>query len=160
MLHRLPEQHECLFDHMGRGRQDAVLKMVKLDRKVGRSCQRIGEECSWIVVPSEESLTGILFSCFFFFFFLEIFAFFFFCESGDTNLHLFSLKTMLALFEFHYRLSWLFSAFVGLIISLLPFGKKQTKERQNNKEQRKYTVCSLLLQTLDFIKMNEVRWHE
>ncbi|XP_026234714.1 AN1-type zinc finger protein 3-like isoform X2 [Anabas testudineus] len=46
MLHRLPEQHECLFDHLGRGRQEAVLKMVKLDRKVGRSCQRIGEECS------------------------------------------------------------------------------------------------------------------
>ncbi|XP_056463922.1 AN1-type zinc finger protein 3-like isoform X1 [Gadus chalcogrammus] len=46
MLHRLPEQHHCLFDHLGRGRQDAVLKMVKLDRKVGRSCQRIGEECS------------------------------------------------------------------------------------------------------------------
>uniref|UniRef100_A0A3Q3J0U3 AN1-type domain-containing protein n=1 Tax=Monopterus albus TaxID=43700 RepID=A0A3Q3J0U3_MONAL len=34
MLHRLPEQHECLFDHLGRGRQEAVLKMVKLDRKV------------------------------------------------------------------------------------------------------------------------------
>lgn len=47
MLHRLPEQHECMFDHLGRGRQEAVLKMVKLDRKVGRSCQRIGEECSW-----------------------------------------------------------------------------------------------------------------
>lgn len=46
MLHRLPEQHGCLFDHLGRGRQEAVLKMVKLDRKVGRSCQRIGEECS------------------------------------------------------------------------------------------------------------------
>lgn len=46
MLHRLPEQHECLFDHLGRGRQEAVMKMVKLDRKVGRSCQRIGEECS------------------------------------------------------------------------------------------------------------------
>ncbi|KAM9765866.1 AN1-type zinc finger protein 3 isoform 2-T2 [Menidia menidia] len=46
MLHRLPEQHECLFDHLGRGRQEAILKMVKLDRKVGRSCQRIGEECS------------------------------------------------------------------------------------------------------------------
>ncbi|XP_013887581.1 AN1-type zinc finger protein 3 [Austrofundulus limnaeus] len=46
MLHRLPEQHECLFDHLGHGRQEAVLKMVKLDRKVGRSCQRIGEECS------------------------------------------------------------------------------------------------------------------
>lgn len=54
MLHRLPEQHECLFDHLGRGRQEAVLKMVKLDRKVGRSCQRIGEECSW-AAPSEES---------------------------------------------------------------------------------------------------------
>uniref|UniRef100_A0A8C6THU6 Zinc finger, AN1-type domain 3 n=1 Tax=Neogobius melanostomus TaxID=47308 RepID=A0A8C6THU6_9GOBI len=46
MLHRLPEQHDCLFDHLGRGREEAVLKMVKLDRKVGRSCQRIGEECS------------------------------------------------------------------------------------------------------------------
>ncbi|KAJ8009354.1 hypothetical protein DPEC_G00088020 [Dallia pectoralis] len=46
MLHRLPEQHDCLFDHQGRGREEAVLKMVKLDRKVGRSCQRIGEECS------------------------------------------------------------------------------------------------------------------
>ncbi|KAL4648967.1 AN1-type zinc finger protein 3 isoform X1 [Arapaima gigas] len=46
MLHRLPEQHDCLFDHLGRGRQEAVLKMVKLDRKVGRTCQRIGEECS------------------------------------------------------------------------------------------------------------------
>lgn len=48
MLHRLPEQHDCLFDHLGRGREEAVLKMVKLDRKVGRSCQRIGEECSWL----------------------------------------------------------------------------------------------------------------
>ncbi|KPP65369.1 AN1-type zinc finger protein 3-like, partial [Scleropages formosus] len=46
MLHRLPEQHDCLFDHLGRGREEAVLKMVKLDRKVGRTCQRIGEECS------------------------------------------------------------------------------------------------------------------
>ncbi|MEQ2158549.1 zinc finger domain-containing protein, partial [Goodea atripinnis] len=46
MLHRLPEQHDCEFDHLGRGREEAVLKMVKLDRKVGRSCQRIGEECS------------------------------------------------------------------------------------------------------------------
>ncbi|KAG5857939.1 hypothetical protein ANANG_G00024720 [Anguilla anguilla] len=46
LLHRLPEQHDCLFDHLGRGREEAVMKMVKLDRKVGRSCQRIGEECS------------------------------------------------------------------------------------------------------------------
>uniref|UniRef100_A0A3B1ISL2 AN1-type domain-containing protein n=1 Tax=Astyanax mexicanus TaxID=7994 RepID=A0A3B1ISL2_ASTMX len=46
MRHRLPEQHDCVFDHQGRGRQEAVRKMVKLERKVGRSCQRIGEECS------------------------------------------------------------------------------------------------------------------
>ncbi|XP_051510843.1 AN1-type zinc finger protein 3-like [Myxocyprinus asiaticus] len=46
MRHRLPEQHKCEFDHLGRGREEAVRKMVKLDRKVGRSCQRIGEECS------------------------------------------------------------------------------------------------------------------
>ena len=56
MLHRLPEQHECPFDHLGRGRQEAILKMVKLDRKVGRSCQRIGEECSWAGVPPEKPL--------------------------------------------------------------------------------------------------------
>ncbi|XP_072801209.1 AN1-type zinc finger protein 3 isoform X2 [Vicugna pacos] len=46
MLHRLPEQHDCTFDHMGHGREEAIMKMVKLDRKVGRSCQRIGEGCS------------------------------------------------------------------------------------------------------------------
>lgn len=45
-LHRLPEQHGCLFDHQGHGRQEAVQKVVKLRRKVGRSCQRIGEEFS------------------------------------------------------------------------------------------------------------------
>lgn len=75
MLHRLPEQHECLFDHLGRGRQEAVLKMVKLDRKVGRSCQRIGEECSWASPHSEEppcsdcvlALAGFIFSVSFFF---------------------------------------------------------------------------------------------
>ncbi|XP_076874015.1 AN1-type zinc finger protein 3-like [Brachyhypopomus gauderio] len=46
MRHRLPEQHDCMFDHQGRGRREAVRRMVKLERKVGRSCQRIGEECS------------------------------------------------------------------------------------------------------------------
>ncbi|CAF92759.1 unnamed protein product, partial [Tetraodon nigroviridis] len=43
-LHRLPEQHGCLFDHLGHGRREAVRKVVKLRRRVGRSCQRIGEE--------------------------------------------------------------------------------------------------------------------
>ncbi|XP_029702315.1 AN1-type zinc finger protein 3-like isoform X2 [Takifugu rubripes] len=32
-LHRLPEQHGCLFDHLGHGRQEAVQKVVKLRRK-------------------------------------------------------------------------------------------------------------------------------
>uniref|UniRef100_A0ABI7ZS39 Zinc finger AN1-type containing 3 n=1 Tax=Felis catus TaxID=9685 RepID=A0ABI7ZS39_FELCA len=27
MLHRLPEQHDCTFDHMGRGREEAIMKM-------------------------------------------------------------------------------------------------------------------------------------
>lgn len=58
MLHRLPEQHDCVFDHLGRGREEAVLKMVKLDRKVGRSCQRIGEECSWLVDPPTRERWG------------------------------------------------------------------------------------------------------
>uniref|UniRef100_A0A8C1AMG5 Zinc finger, AN1-type domain 3 n=1 Tax=Cyprinus carpio carpio TaxID=630221 RepID=A0A8C1AMG5_CYPCA len=42
MLHRLPEQHDCMFDHLGRGREEAVLKMVKLDRKVSRSDEFAG----------------------------------------------------------------------------------------------------------------------
>uniref|UniRef100_A0A6I8PGV0 AN1-type zinc finger protein 3 n=1 Tax=Ornithorhynchus anatinus TaxID=9258 RepID=A0A6I8PGV0_ORNAN len=28
MLHRLPEQHDCTFDHMGRGREEAIMKML------------------------------------------------------------------------------------------------------------------------------------
>lgn len=59
-LHRLPEQHGCLFDHLGHGRQEAVQKVVKLKRKVGRSCQRIGEEFSWASLLSflDTGLTG------------------------------------------------------------------------------------------------------
>lgn len=71
----------------------------------------------------------------FLFFFFPLRFLLFFCESGDTNLHLFSLKTMLALFEFHYRLSWLFSAFVGLIISLLPFGKNKPRKDKTIKSK-------------------------
>jgi hypothetical protein len=36
------EQHDC----MGRSREEAIMKMVKLDPKLGHSCQRIGEGCS------------------------------------------------------------------------------------------------------------------
>ncbi|XP_067420858.1 AN1-type zinc finger protein 3 isoform X1 [Emydura macquarii macquarii] len=40
MLHRLPEQHDCTFDHMGRGREEAIMKMVKLDRKAMKSATK------------------------------------------------------------------------------------------------------------------------
>lgn len=63
-LHRLPEQHGCLFDHLGHGRQEAVQKVVKLRRRVGRSCQRIGEEFSW----TSALATSV---CFFFLFLLD-----------------------------------------------------------------------------------------
>ncbi|KAK3714398.1 hypothetical protein QZH41_020643 [Actinostola sp. cb2023] len=43
-LHRLPEQHECIFDHKESGRKEARQKMVTLGpRKVGRSFQRIDD---------------------------------------------------------------------------------------------------------------------
>ncbi|XP_031551044.1 AN1-type zinc finger protein 3 homolog [Actinia tenebrosa] len=43
-LHRLPEQHECEFDHKESGRKEAREKMVTLGpRKVGRSFQRIDD---------------------------------------------------------------------------------------------------------------------
>uniref|UniRef100_UPI00359002AC AN1-type zinc finger protein 3 isoform X1 n=1 Tax=Myxine glutinosa TaxID=7769 RepID=UPI00359002AC len=44
-LHRLPEQHGCTFDHQGEGRQEALRRMVKPEKRVGRSFQRLGEEC-------------------------------------------------------------------------------------------------------------------
>ncbi|EDO40239.1 predicted protein [Nematostella vectensis] len=43
-LHRLPEQHDCIYDHKESGRREAREKMVTLGpRKVGRSFQRIDE---------------------------------------------------------------------------------------------------------------------
>uniref|UniRef100_A0A8C4N8W4 Zinc finger, AN1-type domain 3 n=1 Tax=Eptatretus burgeri TaxID=7764 RepID=A0A8C4N8W4_EPTBU len=41
-LHRLPEQHGCTFDHQGEGRQEALRRMVKPEKRVGRSFQRLG----------------------------------------------------------------------------------------------------------------------
>lgn len=127
MLHRLPEQHECLFDHLGRGRQEAVLKMVKLDRKVGRSCQRIGEECSWASSHSEEppcsdcvlALAGFIFSLIFFS------PQFFFRTPPHTLL----------------PMSWLFSTFVDLIASLLLEGLVEKSIPRNDgtmDSKRKY----------------------
>ena len=43
-LHRLPEQHNCAFDHKESGRQEARKKMISPGpKKVGRSFQRIDE---------------------------------------------------------------------------------------------------------------------
>lgn len=42
MLHRLPEQHDCTFDHMGRGREEAIMKMVKLTGKWGAPASASG----------------------------------------------------------------------------------------------------------------------
>lgn len=129
MLHRLPEQHECLFDHLGRGRQEAVLKMVKLDRKVGRSCQRIGEECSWASSHSEEppcsdcvlALAGFIFSLSFFFS-----PQFFFLKKSPTFTYVLTV--------FHFRWPDRIPAAGG------PFGKIHTLERWNNGQQKETQV--------------------
>lgn len=43
-LHRLPEQHNCAFDHKESGRKEARKKMISPGpKKVGRSFQRIDE---------------------------------------------------------------------------------------------------------------------
>ena len=57
-LHRLPEQHNCVFDHKESGRQEARKKMVSPGpKKVGRSFQRIDEwitddinPCGWTLI--------------------------------------------------------------------------------------------------------------
>lgn len=42
MLHRLPEQHDCIFDHKDSGRQEAMKNMVATGRKkIGRSFHRM-----------------------------------------------------------------------------------------------------------------------
>ena len=42
LLHRLPEQHQCIYNHKDSGRQDALKNMVDTGRKkIGRSFQRM-----------------------------------------------------------------------------------------------------------------------
>lgn len=42
LLHRLPEQHDCIFDHKDSGRQEAMKNMVATGRKkIGRSFHRM-----------------------------------------------------------------------------------------------------------------------
>jgi hypothetical protein len=42
LLHRLPEQHNCTYDHKDSGRQEAMQKMVDTGRKkIGRSFHRM-----------------------------------------------------------------------------------------------------------------------
>ena len=41
-MHRLPEQHNCMFDHKDSGRQEAMKKMVDTGKKkIGRSFHRM-----------------------------------------------------------------------------------------------------------------------
>ena len=41
-LHRLPEQHSCIYDHKEGGRQEALKNMVITNRKkIGRSFHRM-----------------------------------------------------------------------------------------------------------------------
>lgn len=140
MLHRLPEQHECLFDHLGRGRQEAVLKMVKLDRKVGRSCQRIGEECSWAAVPSEESQcsdgvfapSGVWFLFCFLGFVFQDFCSFFWIQTSTLS---FKLSHC-----YYTPVVFCFRSLDHIPAAKTPFWKTPTQEWPNNKAQRKYTI--------------------
>lgn len=45
-LHRLPEQHECTFDHKEHSRQDARAKMVVLRKHVGTALKRLDQDSS------------------------------------------------------------------------------------------------------------------
>jgi len=40
-LHRLPEQHACMYDHKANGRQEARDKMVSPKKHVGTSLKRL-----------------------------------------------------------------------------------------------------------------------
>ena len=40
-LHRLPEQHSCIYDHKEGGRKEALKNMVPASKKIGRSFHRI-----------------------------------------------------------------------------------------------------------------------
>ena len=43
-LHRLPEQHNCIFNHKEKGRQDARDKMVSPKKHIGTSLKRIDSD--------------------------------------------------------------------------------------------------------------------
>ena len=43
-LHRLPEQHNCIYDHKEKGRQEAREKMVSPKKHMGTSLKRIDSD--------------------------------------------------------------------------------------------------------------------
>lgn len=45
-LHRLPEQHDCTFDHKEHSRQEARAKMVVLRKHVGTALRRLDQDSS------------------------------------------------------------------------------------------------------------------
>lgn len=47
-LHRLPEQHDCIYDHKERGRQKALKEMTPVGKKkIGRSFHRMDSRPEW-----------------------------------------------------------------------------------------------------------------
>lgn len=66
-LHRLPEQHSCIYDHKEGGRQQDLKSMVPANKKkIGRSFHRMDSRPEWKGETDVSSLSII----FFFFFFL------------------------------------------------------------------------------------------
>lgn len=45
LLHRLPEQHDCTFDHKEDGRREARAKMVPARKHVGTTLKRLDSDC-------------------------------------------------------------------------------------------------------------------
>ncbi|XP_065883500.1 AN1-type zinc finger protein 3 homolog isoform X2 [Dysidea avara] len=41
LMHRLPEQHQCLYDHKESGREKDLQKMIPAKRHIGRSFHRL-----------------------------------------------------------------------------------------------------------------------
>jgi hypothetical protein len=65
-LHRLPEQHSCIYDHKEGGRQLDLKSMIPANKKkIGRSFHRMDSRPEW--KGETMSLLSIIFSLFFFF---------------------------------------------------------------------------------------------
>ena len=57
-LHRLPEQHDCIFDHKEHGRKEARDKMVSPKKHVGTSLKRLDSDTYWHAAAAGRPLLG------------------------------------------------------------------------------------------------------